>query len=513
MMHRQRAAVQFKIQFSRINAGFIQVCFQTAHEITNSLVTAAWYTVQIRDTARHLNFFKLGTAAAISLAVGEQTHRCHPFFADRIIAVRDLMQRFRTRTDVCAVHVCQHLCAIHTLPPKAGIRKYGCIAPRDLGGQKIIYAAALHNLRNGKGITEGVRQPEAVGGISEIFLCKLLSPYELTDHGFTAGEIAVALYPHTAVGFITSLFHSLLNTCKQLRIQSANDIAMISGGLYKTVLRVFLHQIQLVCIGAGALLVSLGQRPKPGGIHMAVTDQANPGRAASVFTGKLFFHQRPRSPDGLVECFCTAGFVIVIQLQMCFIQRVFHLCTAETALGQSLLQRKQRIQIKHKFHQLIIADTDVDGPNGIYKALFFGFQRHAAGNQMICVALKVKRKAFPGLCLCADTVAVMIAMRAVDKLCRIVTVNPAVDPERCLIKSHLRIRKQCLAFQLLRNHKVTLKPSVNTIAAPLAVSWQCRIKLPVRNSVQRLCCLVKSCRSHLRHRNENTLLHARCQLL
>ena len=289
---------------------------QLLHKPGHGLVTAAGRAVQVAQTAGHFQHFKLRAAAAVAAAKGEQAHRRNALFHNGVRAIGDVVQRFRRGADVGAVEVRKHLCSIHALPVERGVGEAGGIVPGHFGGQEIIHAAALHNLGNGKGVTEGIRQPEAVGGIVEILAGKALAPQELAHHVLAAGQVAVAFHPYAAVGLVAAFGHRFLDAGKQLGIVAADDIAVIGGGLHEQVFGVFLHQVQLIGVGAGAFLFGLADGPEPGGIHVAVADQAHPRSLAAVGAGKLLLQDGRGGAQRGTELLLCAAVGIVIQLLM-----------------------------------------------------------------------------------------------------------------------------------------------------------------------------------------------------
>ena len=80
------------------------------------------------------------------------------------------------RPDVGTIRMGKHPRTVNSLPIKCIIRKLVRIAPCHLCRQEIIHAAALHDLRQGCAVAEGIRQPEAVGTISESAHRIALSP-------------------------------------------------------------------------------------------------------------------------------------------------------------------------------------------------------------------------------------------------------------------------------------------------------------------------------------------------
>src|SRR5699024_6657394 len=136
------------------------------------------------------------------------------FLTDSVRALSSVyifIEVFWRRPHMCLVQVSEYPCAVNSLPIERIVRELVRIVPCHLGGEEVFNVAALHNLRDRSGITEGIRQPESVRGKSEILPGKALSPQELTDHRLTGSDVAVALHPDTAVWLVAPFLNLFLN--------------------------------------------------------------------------------------------------------------------------------------------------------------------------------------------------------------------------------------------------------------------------------------------------------------
>ena len=72
--------------------------------------------------------------------------------------------------------------------------------PRDLLGEEPPGAGQLHDLRQGRGVAEGVGQPDLLALDPEIVQEELLADHELPGHRLAADHVGVGLDPHAADG-------------------------------------------------------------------------------------------------------------------------------------------------------------------------------------------------------------------------------------------------------------------------------------------------------------------------
>ena len=164
---RERSSVQLKIKLARICIGVNGIVFYLFHIIAHKDMLRFRAAVEILTAARRLYHLKLRTAASVSVAVGDNTLVGDSFVLDAdILFARHAgdigHQILGIRPDMCAVEVSEHLSPVNALPIESVYRESVGVVPVDFGGEEIVNAAALHNLRYGGTVTESVGQPEAV---------------------------------------------------------------------------------------------------------------------------------------------------------------------------------------------------------------------------------------------------------------------------------------------------------------------------------------------------------------
>ena len=227
----ERAAVQLKIQLARIGIGLKGIAFKLFHRLADKLVLGLRAAVEVGAASCRLEHLKLRSAAAVSVAVGDNAGIGHApvFYAGMFIlgCARDIGQKVLcVGPDVGAVEVGEHLRAVYALPIECIERENVCVVPVDFSSQEIIDAAAFHYLRYGRAVAEGIGQPEAIRGEIKILSRESLTPEELSDHGLAGGYVAVALDPHAAVGLVSALTDSLLDARKEVGIFAAQEVAV-----------------------------------------------------------------------------------------------------------------------------------------------------------------------------------------------------------------------------------------------------------------------------------------------
>ena len=132
---RQRAAVQFQIELAAVFRHIVGGRFQLLHKVAHQHVFGAGHALQIFFAAGHLDHLKLGAAAAVTEAVGNQPLVGDGLFADAVIAVHNVVgQRLGVGPDVGLIQVGEHLCTVDALPQEGIIRKGRRIVPRHLRG-------------------------------------------------------------------------------------------------------------------------------------------------------------------------------------------------------------------------------------------------------------------------------------------------------------------------------------------------------------------------------------------
>ena len=302
----ERAAVQLKIELACVCIGLDRVSLNLFHCLADELVLGLRAAIEIGAAFCRLDHLELRSAAAVSVAVGDNAGVGDTLILDAGMVIRGSARDIGHEIlgigpDVGAVEMGEHLCAIDTLPIESIKRESVGVVPVNFSCQEIIDAAAFHYLRDSRAVAESIGQPEAIRGEVEIFSRESLTPEELSDHRLAGGYVAVALDPHAAVGLVSALFDLLLNAREEVGIFAAQEVAVARGALDKFIFRILVHERELVCIGARALLDCLADMPEPRGVHMRMSDEHSLRCIVAVFDGECFFKIGLRSLESRHE--------------------------------------------------------------------------------------------------------------------------------------------------------------------------------------------------------------------
>ena len=279
----QSAPVELQIQLAVIDRQLILALLHLLHKVADGGGLDDGNTVQALGALQKFQHTVGGTAAAVTVAVGRQAHVAgalvHQFLGHG-------GEEIHIGNKMGPVQVGQHFAAVQA-PPDEGVgREFIQVTPVHLGGVEILDTAAQHDLGDGCAVAEGIRQPERIGLVIQVLHGIALTVEELADHGFAAGDVAVALHPHGTVGLIAALGNPLPDLFVNIRIVLPHPVQVQHGGLNEGVLGVQVHQGQGLGIGTGALADGFLHGPQPGGVHMRVTHHKD--TATGSITGTLF---------------------------------------------------------------------------------------------------------------------------------------------------------------------------------------------------------------------------------
>ena len=285
----QRAAMVLQVKLAAVHGRIGHGGVQLFHEVAHAHELRPGHAFHVGQAAGHLDLLKLRAAAAVAKAVADHLHLAQALVLDHVapavFRIHEVGQGLGAGEVMGLGEVGEHLRAVQARPGEGIVGEVRGVVPGHLGGDEVVHAALLHDLGDGGGVAEGIRQPEGVGGIAEVLAGEALAPEKLADHALAAGDVAVALHVHRAVGLVAALQHLGADAPEELRIMLEQHFAVEGAGLHEAVLGILLHQGELVGIGAGALLDRLAHMPEPGGIHVAVAHEARKGRGGAVFLG------------------------------------------------------------------------------------------------------------------------------------------------------------------------------------------------------------------------------------
>ena len=224
-----------------------------------------------------------GAAAAVAIAIGNQNVIVDFLL---LIALPAADQRVRVQHAVIGGkevfhrlphaqggdQVRQDLRAVDATPAEGIIGHFVKLIPGQLGCHKILDAALLHDLRQRAGIAKHVRQPQDAAVHAEFILEKALAVDELPHQRLAAGQVAVRLHPHAALGLPASLRHALPNARVQLGVALLEKGVQLRLAGHKAIVGILIHELEHRSEAAAHLFARLRHRPPPGHVDMRMAD-------------------------------------------------------------------------------------------------------------------------------------------------------------------------------------------------------------------------------------------------
>ena len=284
----ERAAVVLEIELALpgVEPGVVlHARFQFAEILAGELLAHLRYALDAALHALgHFQHLAGGAAAAVAVAKGHQDVVVDLLVLIALPAAHDgvRVQAAVVGGEKVLLHVLphvnggdevrEHLAAVDAAPDEGVVGDLVDLVPGQLGGHEIVDAAALHDLRQGAGIAEHVRQPEDAAVYAELILEKALAVHELPDEGLAGGEVGVGLHPHAAFGLPAALGHALLHARVHLGVALAQEVVEHALAGHEAVVRVLVHQLEDGGEAARHLLAHLGNGPPPGHVDVRVAD-------------------------------------------------------------------------------------------------------------------------------------------------------------------------------------------------------------------------------------------------
>ena len=215
------------------------------------------------------------------------------------------------------------------------------------------------------GVAEDVGQPQDLVVHTEGVLEVALAEGELTDQGLTAGQVAVGLQPHAALGLPAAFLHALLDLLKQLGVALLQEVVQNRLAGHELVVGILLHQLQDSGEGAGHLLAGLGDGPPPGHVDVGMADA---GGDDVIIAAHLLIQLHAQVVDGLLDGGLEGGAVGDPQVQQVdgLIEDGLHIQT-DLVVGIHTAEGPQGdlqvvVQLVHILVQLIELGQEVELP-------------------------------------------------------------------------------------------------------------------------------------------------------
>ena len=146
------------------------------------------------------------------------------------------------------------------------------LVPGQLGGHEVVDAALLHDLGQGAGVAEHVRQPQDAVVHAELLLEEPLAVDELAHQGLAGGQVAVGFQPHAALRLPAALLDALLDALIEGGIALLQEVVQHRLAGHEAVAGELLHELEHRGEAPGHLLPGLGHGPPPGHVDVGVAD-------------------------------------------------------------------------------------------------------------------------------------------------------------------------------------------------------------------------------------------------
>ena len=282
------AAVALKVQFAHITVDGFAVLGAVLEELLRGLDAHLGNAFQVAVSADIFEVIAGGAAAAVAIAEGQQ----EAGDAALLHAVAPALHHGGSVGAGGVVHMQEGRDGrtVHALPGEVmvGEAVAAVVAPEDLLGGQILHACSLEQLGQHGGVAEGIRQPQQLAVHAKLFLIEALAVHQLTHQGLAGGHVGVRLDPHGSVGDPLAGANLLLDALVQLGVELLAHLIGLRLALQKLILRVNVHQANLLGEGTGHLALGLTVGPEPAHVQMGVADGVELGRRGTV----VGFHHR-----------------------------------------------------------------------------------------------------------------------------------------------------------------------------------------------------------------------------
>lgn len=220
------------------------------------------------------------------------------------------------------------------------------------------FAGELGELRVGRGVAEGVRQPDALGLDAEVLDEEPLAVDELAGHRLAAGQVAVGLDPHAADRRPLALLHRFLDAGPHLGVVVAHPLVLLGLRAGEDEVLVLVGQRSDVREGAGRLALGLTDRPQPRRVDVRMADARD---LVGAGVGRL--GQRGR--QGRSYRRRRTGHVVQVEEVEGAVQGVRDLVAARVVVVQLQHQLAQYLDVEVEVEDLLVEDGEVGALEGV----------------------------------------------------------------------------------------------------------------------------------------------------
>ncbi len=252
--------------------------------------------------------------------------------------------------------------AVNSLPPEQIIGELLTlrITAQQLLGGKPGYSASLHNLRQSSRKAKGIRKPCHFAVRAELLPKPAFSQRKLSDQALSSRQIGITLHIYRPFRHKLPCRRLFLHPLKQLRVILFQILQHSGGTQQKPVIRISLHQRQLIGIGSGRLPLCLLQGPQPGQIQMRLTKNGKIRCCIPV----SFFQKRRQDPLPLPDTLAAPGLrCLKIHYTGKLLQSLTNLHGAQIPLRQRFPQFVERVIIRVGRKHFLVLYTEMTAPH------------------------------------------------------------------------------------------------------------------------------------------------------
>ena len=321
--------------------------------------------LQVPLPPEELQMVTRGPAAAIAPAEGHQA-RGDAVLLHAVVPAVGQVRRHGLAV-VVIVEMAEHAAAVDPLPPERVVGEHlaAIVVPEDFLRREMADAAALHDLRQGAGIAEHIREPEHFAGGAQLLLKEFQAMQELPDQRLAAGNISIRLNPHAAFRNDTAAAHRLLHAAVDFRIALAHHPVKMRLALQEFVFRIFLHEPQLRRKSTAAFALRLLQWPQPGHVDVGMAEAVQLRRRGAVPAGQQGPQQCPcavrRHPHLVQRAFRIKHHAEITQ-------PLVDLLHAQGICRQHIAQVQQHRDIQPQLIQVLFPDPERGRPDLLLRA-------------------------------------------------------------------------------------------------------------------------------------------------
>ncbi len=292
---RVRPAVELEVQLADQRRRVRQLLREPGEERVARADLDLRHALQVARSAGQLEHLRHGPSPAVAVSEHQQARRRAVVVAVARRRGPQLGDRDLRVVGVGGREVREHRRAVDALPAERVVRRARELVPRELLGQEAVDPGAPEDLRHLPVVAERVRAPVLAAAPPEPRLERTLAVEQLPHERLARRQVAVRLHPRAADDLPPSFTHALAHAREQIRRVLLEPRVVLRGGRREPVLRVALHEHELVRERADDLAARLGERPQPRGVEMGVADRRHPVHAPGVAVGEQRGEDLPRA--------------------------------------------------------------------------------------------------------------------------------------------------------------------------------------------------------------------------